>query len=370
MIKIEKLKQVKTVVVHAHCPDGMASAILLKDALPHARVVFLQHGTKEAEEFHAVPGLLYCDFCPPEKRAMEFVDAGTVVLDHHKTSKNTVMMFGDNGVYADNEVDTEDKAVSGAMLAYRHVWNPIAGTTNWSTARYTRDRAMNFALLAGIRDTWQSKSDLWKDACAQAEALMFYPVDFWMNQMLPAHGAEIKCHEGIYGDEIKYRDGIFSSGPDGSRQNALANCLKIGNILLAKKDESVAEAIRSAHRFTTIKGLRVIAFNSTSLTSDAAEKLGKEADVVAGFAYKMDDGKAVISISTRSHTGFDCAELAKRFGGGGHKAAAGFSIKFRFLGTESGMPWWTDSDSINVSATLNPYAFLEILFSDDSSVVL
>ena len=40
-------------------------------------------------------------------------------------------------------------------------------------------------------------------------------------------------------------------------------------------------------------------------------------------------GKSSISYSLRSQPNFDCSEIAKLDGGGGHKNSAGFKLTFR-----------------------------------------
>lgn len=47
MIDIDSLKAIKTIVTHAHCPDGVSSALILHDVLPEAEVIFAQYGTPE-----------------------------------------------------------------------------------------------------------------------------------------------------------------------------------------------------------------------------------------------------------------------------------------------------------------------------------
>lgn len=65
---------------------------------------------------------------------------------------------------------------------------------------------------------------------------------------------------------------------------------------------------------------------STTLTSDVCELV--DADLVAGFAYGADEGgqRVRLSWSLRSRAGVDVSAIAARHGGGGHTAAAGFSV--------------------------------------------
>jgi len=143
MIPKSKLEAVTTIVTHKDCPDGVASALILRDALPDRRIVFLAHGSAELRDFPAEHGQLWCDIVPPRERVKEFVDAGAIVLDHHRGARDIVEAVAENGVFADEEAEP---GVSGALLAYREV----------SVALGRADaRLESFAKLAGVRDTWQ-----------------------------------------------------------------------------------------------------------------------------------------------------------------------------------------------------------------------
>lgn len=330
MIDKKKLAAVKTIVTHKDCADGTASAILLHDALPEARVLFMQHNTPELAALKAEPGMLFCDFAPPRERAQEFVDAGTIVLDHHKTAKDVVAMFGKSAVFGD---ELDEPGVSGAVLAYRHVWRPLReqprekpfGERDWNTE--TTMNAARFAELAGIRDTWQRDSPHWTEACEQAEMLRFFPWSEW---------AEFFGNRCIF---------VPMAG-------LLHERMRFGRLLVAKHAERVDRALASAYRFTTGKGTNVVAFQGLDLTSDAAEKLGDGPDLVVGFGFTVDhtgDRQTPRAIfSTRSHTAFDCAAFAKHFGGGGHTKAAGFSLLLLDPDTGSAAAW-------------QPYVLLETL---------
>jgi hypothetical protein len=285
-IDIEALRAVRVIVTHQHsaaeaCPDGLASACIIRRVLPEARVLFMQHGTPELRDLVAEPWMLFCDITPPAARVAEFVEVGAIVLDHHKTARAVVEAFGERGVFADEETEP---GVSGAVLAFREVWAPL----------YTAGGAhamADFARLAGIRDTWQRGSPDWTEACAQAEALRFWPRETWLNA-LPTTWEML---------------------------------LGIGPVLLQKREQAVDAALAGAYRFTSAKGTRVCMFSGLDCTSDASEKA--DADLVVGFLYFVDStGVPRLSFSLRGRGGFDCASFAKCNGGGGHTSAAGFQV--------------------------------------------
>lgn len=289
-MNIDILKQVRTIVVHQNsptnpCPDGTASAIILQDALPRARVHFAAHGHSSLDDLPAEEGMLFCDITPPPMRVREFVEAGAVVLDHHEKHRATTLLFGERAVYS------EQRGFSGAMLAFTHVWcamHPTSGSCY--------DDARDFAALAGVRDTWWKDHPAWTRSCEQAEALRFWPWEEW-----PA-------------DPFGYSGGAFKS------------MLDIGRVLLRKKQVRDQQLATNALILHTKRGTR-IAVVPTTETSDVAELV--DADALVGFKYRHDPASRdvlMLVLSMRSRAGYDVGALAKSLGGGGHKFAAGAQV--------------------------------------------
>lgn len=301
MIPLDKLRAITHVVVHGPaCPDGISSALILKDALPDVRVSFLSYETAEHKALAAEPGLLFCDFSPPRDRVQEFVAAGAICLDHHLTAKDVVEAFGENGVFGLN-----DKNECGAWLAYEHVWKRFADEYDLSDD-LGRAQVRCFAELAAVRDTWKTADPRWRQACEQAEMLLFFPFE------------EQKLGRMVNGDDY----------------------LLVGHWLVEKKLAAARKSIGEAHHFITLKGTRVLVFQGVVATSDAAELVERKGsagsshpeairptDIVVGFHYGVDSGKLKLQFSMRSHTGYDVGAFAKHHGGGGHKAAAGFTVE-------------------------------------------
>lgn len=296
-LPIELLQAVQTIYVHKNCPDGTASAMILKQALK-VPVVFLQYGTDEYSNLQAVPGMLFCDTTPPHDRAQEFVDVGAIVLDHHKGAQGVVSLFGDRGVFADEKADP---GVCGAVLAYREVWLALLPPDGG---------VEDFAKLAGIRDTWQNKDPRFEEACAQASWVMFF-------------GEEECLREPIFGDSERW---VFRHS--------------VGEMMFAEHMRKITKSVTGAFK-TSLHGLRIAILQGATNSSDSAEMLGEESkvDIVVGFSY-YDEGEEgreswsgthsnnlKLICSCRTRTTFDVSKLAKFYGGGGHTKAAGFTIK-------------------------------------------
>lgn len=296
MIDHKLLNAVTRVVTHAtspdsNCPDGVASAIILNDALD-ASIEFVTHGP-QLDDLEATPNMLFCDLTPPRSRLEEFVKAGAIVLDHHAQQRDIVQAFGDRGVFAD--IATEP-GVSGAVLAFREVWMPMRGRARDNS--YVQ-RAKSFATLAGIRDTWQVEHPDWKKACEQAEALRFYPWQTFVDEA---------------SDPFSF-DGSYD----------FAHLLSIGPILIGRTIAAATKAISQAMVHQTSRGTRMLVV-STLHTSDVAEIVKLDADLVVGFEYITARGSRPSLVLSMRGQRYDVGAFCKSLDGGGHKAAAGAQI--------------------------------------------
>lgn len=318
----DKLRNVRRIVTHAGCPDGIASALILRDVLPDAEVEFVAYDSTQ-RDLRASEGMLFCDMTPPRHRAREFVGEGAIVLDHHRSQREVVEVveaFGPLGVFADED---REPGVSGAVLAFREVWEPLEVAaeidressmlrTGTSVAR--RDHVQEFAAMAGVRDTWRRDSPLWEQACEQAAALVFYPRSFWLK------GGEV---------DSKTRGG-------GVRVNwhAVFAACELGKILRVRDRERDDRAFQRATffyaRIPYSSNRLLVAVVNTLAVSDLADVLARRsgADVTVGFEYgcegPKDEQVAWLNCSVRSRGDFDCSALAKSRGGGGHRHAAGW----------------------------------------------
>jgi len=294
------LSTIHTVVSHDSCPDGLASALIVRDVLPNAGYKFIQHNTPEHKALTPQSGILFVDFSPyvgvgkdlDQGLLKAWGESGSLILDHHKTSRHVVDAFGHNGRFGD---EATEPGVCGAMLAFRHIWK--APNPDPVLAQDMQMTVKRFAELAGIRDTWVRNSHSWDEACRQASILMFMPRDLWFKDTLQNH---------LYGWESKYN--------------------WVGSVLEERHKKSVDKVVKGGYHFTSERGTRVITFDSLSLTSDACELLGDQVDLVIGHSTFVEGGVVKTVYSNRAYGDFNCSDFAKRNGGGGHTKAAGFSV--------------------------------------------
>jgi len=337
-IPLSTLKKVSKIYVHKHCPDGMASAMILNDAFRmlgrHVPIVFIAHNTPEHEtagldacEDPSCEMVLFCDMAPTRKFLKTYgARKNFIILDHHSKQRDIVEAFGERGIYADAKTEP---GVSGAMLAFREVWDPInreMGTHDFLFGKYP-NWIRDFAMDIGARDTWQIGSQLFYPGSWAAQKLMSKPAEYWLN---PRGTDE-------FGD------------PSAPEPYLYKHEIAEGKVLFEVHMEAVAETVKQCVFYDirdTKKGaVELFVFlertSGFRLTSDVAEALRQPSPmrpqkpaVVAGFSYNVDrPGDApVLVYSLRGINGYDVGALAACNGGGGHDLAAGFSIPIRKAG--------------------------------------
>jgi hypothetical protein len=306
-VKAEVLRTIERVVVHDHCADGLAAALVLKHALPDVEIVFVEYNSEEHKQMtlgvDGAPRTLFCDVVPYVEREREpphamteagrswaraWVERGTVVLDHHEGSEDLVRMFGNHGVFG-----RDDLAESGAMLAYTEVWNSLCGGGLVSIA------VADFVRLAGLRDTWKRCDPQWREARRNATLLMFLPREQLLANGLATAIADLEHYEDV------------------------------GEMLVARQDVEDRRAAAEAYRFDAPGPLRVACFQGDGrLASDAADLLADEGvELSLAWRYRCDSVRgALMKVSARSRGSFACDAFARRFGGNGHPNAAGFVL--------------------------------------------
>lgn len=254
------------VIAHARCMDGLVSAWLYKRINPAAKVIFANYGDEPPD----VKGrkTLVVDFSYPAavlKRMHE--DAlDLLVLDHHKTAEAEL---------ADLEFCKFDMNRSGAQMTYDHF--------------YTSEFRPWFVEYTADRDLWT-----WKLPNSRAinAALRTYPI------------------------ELESVDKWAAVGVDGM--------VAMGETVLRIQDGAVQHAV-SCSFCAMFENFQVRLVNATSLISEIGEQMSKDVDFSISW-FENDSGDRIFSLRSASPNGVDVSEIAKRYGGGGHKHAAGFRL--------------------------------------------
>lgn len=343
-IPLEVLRRVQVVYTHAHCPDGMATAMILKDAFrmlgTSPRIEFLAHGTpehKEASRGAQEGWALWCDIAPDR----DVVSSNPVrercfaILDHHIGARDVVEMFlqlHGCGAFADEKLEP---GVSGAVLAFRKVYVPALQSLKKPAELELHEMNLvrEFAECVGARDTWQTQDTVrFKRGQWISKMLMSKPARHWLDLLFTYGDGSQSLHPPYLNDsEVSAGAALFDAHEEAVRQ-AVGQCvgMNVGDDI--DKGDGRREPMRLLVFQEQASGFR--------LCSDVAEALRRQndtyrnepsvfmIDVVAGFFFVVDKPGAEprLLYSLRGLNGFDVASFAKANGGGGHTAAAGFSV--------------------------------------------
>ena len=263
----------------SNCPDGFASAFVAHLRLGE-RAQYLPQDHPRSGPLPIVDGETVCvvDYCFKKEETLAFLGAakGFLVLDHHASAEKELADVSDaNKVFVMGQ--------SGATLAWNFFF-PADPVPLW--LRYVEDK------------------DIWRWALRDSEA---FTAGFSMvPQTFAAYGA---LHAG--GDA------------------AVDALIKKGGAIVEYRNTVIKSHCRRAVP-ATLKiapaGLKGAVVNCTTLASEIGNAMCKDgADYAVVWNY--DGSKKEFYVSLRSIDGekADVSVMAKAYGGGGHKCAAGFS---------------------------------------------
>lgn len=256
-------------IYHGSCPDGFGAAWAVREAL--GDIAFHSGVYQEPPPDVADRDVVIVDFSYKRPVLLEMASCARsiLILDHHKTAQADLIDLPDN-VTCQFDMDR-----SGAMLAWRHFHGDAEPPE----------------LLRHIEDR-----DLWRFALPYTReihaSLTSYPYDFAVWDDLIARDVRELADEGVAIDR-KHRKDIDE--------------------LLAKGQHEM-----------TIAGYRVPAANLPYIFASDAGNVMAQGQPFAACYWDTPDGRQFSLRSTDE--GIDVSEIAKRFGGGGHRNASGFKV--------------------------------------------
>lgn len=265
------------ILYHGHCPDGFGAAWAAWKALgDQARYIPVQHD-QPMPDLEPGSHVYIVDFSYPKHALLELAESmkQVVVLDHHKSAAAglsglptlAAVAQGDNNLGVKFDMDK-----SGAVLAWEffHPDEPPP------------------ALLAYIQD-----KDLWRfalpDSRAVGAALSAYPLEF-------------EIWESLELEQLKQE----------------------GQVLLRLLDRYVERLVQKAY-WRKLGGYEVPVVNTPLLASNVGNQLCVRFPQAPFAACYSDTSARQRHWELRSKGDFDVSEVAVRFGGGGHRNAAGFT---------------------------------------------
>jgi oligoribonuclease NrnB/cAMP/cGMP phosphodiesterase (DHH superfamily) len=258
-------------IYHGNCADGFGAAWAVRKAL--GDIEFYAGKYQEPPPDVTGKDVVLVDFSYKRPVLLEIAEKANsvLILDHHKTAAE------DLGDLPTNVTTKFDMNRSGAMLAWEHFF-PTEQPP---------------ALLLHIQDR-----DLWRFALEntrQIQANVFsYPYDFQVWDTLMATAPDILAAEGDAIERKHFKD--------------------------------IRELLGVTSREMIIGGYRVPAANLPyTMSSDAGHELAKGKPFAACY---MDTQKGRVFSLRSNDDGVDVSEIAKQYGGGGHRNAAGFTVSF------------------------------------------
>lgn len=278
-------------IYHANCDDGFAAAWAVRDALGADGVEFVAAQYHDGPVYVAGRDVIMVDFSykRPVLEAMTESARSILILDHHKTAAEDLSGFfappsweawrtiQDDGTRLSQNTRVAalfDMNRSGAGLAWDY-FHP--GKARPWFINYIEDRDLWTKKLPGVDEF--------------TAALRSYPMDFETWDELIAAPVQAAIDEGK--SILRYYRGLVEKMKEG------AYIASIGDVPCW------------------------IVNCSGFMASEVAGDLSKRGLSFGAIYFEVKPGEWVYSL--RSTGDFDVSELAKKFGGGGHKNAGGFT---------------------------------------------
>lgn len=286
------------VIYHAGCLDGFCCAWLFHLAFPDADFHAAYYGT-DPPDVTGRSHVYVADFSYKRPVMLDIHCAclgKLTVLDHHKTAEEDLKDF-----------DIEAHSLTGVMPTVVFDMAKSGGRLTWDYLKeeglfrrmpaFERVNHMNNGKSSWLVDYTEDR-DLWRwtlpESRAVNAALRSHPFDFGVWDKLEAH-----------------------------HHMDLHMLVAEGNAILRAERQLVEQHVKHA-REVDVLGYRVPCVNATALVSEIGNELCRGKPFSLTY-FDRGDGFRVYSLRS-SEDGVDVSEIAKRFGGGGHRNAAGFQV--------------------------------------------
>jgi oligoribonuclease NrnB/cAMP/cGMP phosphodiesterase (DHH superfamily) len=281
------MEQDIVIFYHADCLDGFGAAyaawVKFGETAKYLPIKYGEDIYLKGVHNKQVYMLDYCPTVEVTKGLLEAVKR-LIILDHHKTSKETIEEIDQYCV--DNKLNNfayiHDLEHSGCTIT----WDYFNPTTIPILLQYIEDR-----------DLWKFKLTKTKAICAVLYEVINRDFITWQHY----------CTLDI----------------------AMQSLELMGNTLLIAQDNRIKKQVDQARMVTFLSSYRehkIAIVNSTTDISEIGNELCKRnPEIDFALVYYDDWTTESNKCSLRSIGDFDVANVAKEFGGGGHKNAAGFT---------------------------------------------
>lgn len=270
------------IIYHGNnCNDGFTSAIvayqaLVQDCQENGLAMkgmnpsdpFPWDWIKEGDKVY----ILDISFKRPDLLKLKEIASFVIVLDHHETAEKEL---------AGLDFCKFDMQKSGAMLTWEYF--------------YPKDTPPNLVKYVEDRDLWRFRYTA-TQYCHMGLTCIPKLVDTW----LPLLGHE----------------------------EELDKVCKQGEAVTQYSNSLIGLICKKAY-YTNLGDIPVVAVNSAIYQSELGNHLLEQAvnaHIHYAIVWNVMKDKTVYSLRSRNTEDFNCADLAKKYGGGGHKHAAGFTV--------------------------------------------
>ena len=297
------------VIYHADCTDGYGAAFAAWLKLgDEAEYLPMQYGDERTKPVvYADREVYILDFSFP-RPVIEYIfgHASRIVwLDHHASAFEMWCGKYERGMFWPEETTDERRYIrlddnkSGAMLAWEY-FHP--GTEIPLLIQHIDDR-----------DRWQFKLEGSKELHAALVSCRPWSFEQWKEQFWSPY-----------------------TGAAGYFEEELHTLYQEGAAILRAQDAAVTQAVKHA-RQCLIWGddngegdwLAGLAVSCPLHQSEIGHELANKSGTFGLIWYMKEDGSIICSL--RSNGDYDVSAIAKAFGGGGHKNAAGFQTDMQTL---------------------------------------
>jgi oligoribonuclease NrnB/cAMP/cGMP phosphodiesterase (DHH superfamily) len=292
------------ILYHGGCKDGFMAAAIGKKRFGEGMVFYIPLSPNEATLVASIDTLpyppdteIYCYDVSFTKKTLDLIIKkypDIKIFDHHKTTLEAIRM----GEYSHNvHCDIEH---SGAVLAWNHLF---PGEDVPLAVRYIEDRDLFVNKMA-----YTEEINTWLWVCYPCELV---EIDRWVALLDGESWADVAILQGA--------------------------------LILKTHKQLMADIIKTA-TYHVIGGHKVACVETNLFRTDIGALIYNSDAVDYVMIWRTDLSTQKVFVSLRSKT-VDVEAIARRFGGGGHRLAAGFEIDipsfFEFVSGENqeGLIW-------------------------------
>lgn len=307
-------------IYHNRDLDGLCSGALILKKWPEAALLGFDYGNDLRLINFENKDVIMADVTMNPKQMLELIELSKsfILVDHHVSFRDDFLEQ-----CAVNGKKTEERRINGLITEYsikgidkfQFYYSQVLSAAEIMFSIYHNDGNEDLkskVQLLGQYDTWRNN---------QEKMILNDDLD-WDNYVLAfQYGLRIIDSPANLLYELQTSSNISIV----ERGRALLNYQDKQNESLTKNFSFPTEIIYASE--DELKTYRVLALNSGPFNSNTFKSLWNPElyDIMMPFMYKGSIGKWTVSLYT-DKADIDVSKIAKQYGGGGHKQAAGFQI--------------------------------------------